>query len=176
MKRGESKPKEGKKKRLIPKGGNDVVMTPDPLALDIVKHFQPYGWKCLEPCKGEGAFMRAFESCGINADWCEIREGKDFFQYSGHVDWIITNPPFSILTNFLEHSLKVADNIVFICLGNAMFFKKRIRLIKQAKFGFKEIVFIDTPPKPWPQFGIQMAVVHLQRGYKGKVTFEYNGL
>lgn len=165
-----------KKRSLIPKGGNDRVMTPDSLALDIVKHFMPFGTKCLEPCKGEGAFIRAFENFGISPEWCEIDQGKDFFEYKEKVDWIITNPPFSILSDFLEHSLKSADNVVFLCLGNALFFKKRIRLINQANFGFKEIVFIDTPPPPWPQFGIQMAVVHLQKDYRGKVLFSYDGL
>lgn len=165
-----------KKRSLIPKGGNDRVMTPDSLASDIVGHFMPFGAKCLEPCKGEGAFIRAFENYGIVPEWCEIDQGKDFFEYDGKVDWIITNPPFSILSNFLEHSLKVADNVVFLCLGNAMFFKKRIRLINNANFGFKEMVFVDTPPKPWPQFGIQMAVVHLQKDYRGKVLISYDGL
>ena len=155
---------------LIPKGGNDRIMTPDYLALDIVKHFTPSG-KCLEPCRGEGAFMRAFDQCGITPDWCEIDDGRDFFDYNEKVDWIITNPPFSKLTDFIDHSLDIANDVVFICLGNAPFFKKRLRIIKEKGFGFKKFVFIDTPPKPWPQFGIQLSVVHICKGYKGMVPF-----
>lgn len=52
------KPKRG----AIPsKGGNDVVYTPDPLALAIVEHFQPRG-TILEPFAGGGAFVRAFNA------------------------------------------------------------------------------------------------------------------
>jgi hypothetical protein len=163
-------------KSLIPKGGSDLVNTPDELAQKIVSYFNPFGKKCLEPCKGGGAFIKAFLNNSINPDWCEITEGCDFFDYDKKVDWIITNPPYSILSDFLEHSLSVADNIVLLVLGNAMMFKKRIRLVKEAGFGFKEFVFVDTPPPPWPQFGIQLAVVHIQKGYNGLVKFKYDGL
>lgn len=160
-------------KSLIPQGGSDLVMTPDYLAKKIVAHFNPFGKKCLEPCKGDGAFIRAFSELGINPEWCEITEDNDFFNYKDKVDWIITNPPYSILSDFLEHSLTVANNIVFLVLGNAMFFKKRIRLIREAGYGFKEFIFVDTPPAPWPQFGIQLAVVHIQKDYSGSVRFTY---
>lgn len=160
-------------KQLIPKGGNDRVMTPDHLAEKIVGHFIPFGCSVLEPCKGDGAFIRAFEKFGINPIWCEIDEGRDFFEYDGDVDWIITNPPFSQFRAFLQKSLNVADNIVFLSLANAFFFTGRLRDIRQAGFGFKEIVFVDAPPKPWPQFGIQLAFTHIQRNYTGKCKFTY---
>lgn len=38
---------------------------------------------------------------------------------------------------------------------------------------FKEIVFIETPSPPWPQFGIQMGVVHLQKNFTGDTKFIY---
>jgi len=158
---------------IVPQGGNDKVMTPLLLAQDIVNYFNPFGQKCLEPCKGTGNFVTAFENISINPEWCEIDEGIDFFEFDKKVDWIITNPPYSILSNFLEHCVNVSDNVVFLCLGNALFFKKRIRIIKHANFGFKEMIFVDTPPKPWPQFGIQLAVIHLAKNYKGDVKFKY---
>jgi hypothetical protein len=159
---------------LLPKGGKDRVMTPDALAEQIVGYFNPFGKTVLEPCKGEGAFMRAFEKYGINADWCEIDEGRDFYEYDKKVDWIITNPPYSQMTKFLNKSLEISDNIVFLCLANAMMFTSRVRPINQAGFGFKEIVFVDTPPKPWPSFGVPLVTVHLKKGYKGSCSFVYD--
>lgn len=161
-------------KSIIPIGGNDRIDTPDDLARKIVQHFNPYGKKCLEPCRGGGSFIRAFESCGINPEWCEIDDGRDFLDYTEQVDWIITNPPYSKLTSFIEKGLTCSDNIVFLCLGNAMFFKKRLRLIKEAGYGIKEMVWVDTPPKPWPQFGIQLAVVHIAKGHDGLTRMTYN--
>lgn len=172
---------------LIPKGGNDRIMTPNPLAQFIVDYYRPLG-SVLEPCSGDGAFIRAFLEYKIASyktirplDFvfeiysCEIDEGTDFFDVNNadHFDWIITNPPYSKFTAFLKHSMEVADNVVFLCLENAFFQKARLRAMKEHDFGFREILHVDTPPKPWPQFGLQVGVVHIQRGYKGDTKISY---
>lgn len=89
---------------------NDIVLTPDAVAADVVKFFAPSG-KCLDPCKGDGAFFRHMPE---GSEWCEIREGRDFFGYRERVDWIISNPPYSVFTEFMEHALSVADNVVWL--------------------------------------------------------------
>lgn len=141
---------------------NDVVMTPSVLAEMIVLHFKPEG-KILEPCMGDGVFFNLLEG----AEWCEISKGKDFFDYEGRVDWIVTNPPWSIFRPFLIKSLEVADNIVFLIPLVHFFGKARLREIKKAGFGFKEMIFVDTP-KSFPQMGFQLGVVHLKRGFTGE--------
>lgn len=74
----QKKQKKQKKPRLCKQGKNDVIFTPDELALAIVQHFQPSG-RLLEPCRGQGAFCRAFERSGLKTyDICEITEGIDF--------------------------------------------------------------------------------------------------
>jgi hypothetical protein len=89
---------------------SDVVYTPDWCAADMVRHFKPFG-RILEPCKGGGAFLRYLpESC----DWCEIAEGRDFFDWRDRVDWIITNPPYSITKEFIRHALAVSDHVAFL--------------------------------------------------------------
>ena len=76
---------------------NDVVMTSEETAIKIINYFNPVG-TILEPCKGTGNFYNNFN---INKDYCEISEGIDFLKYNKQVDWIITNPPFSIFDLFL---------------------------------------------------------------------------
>lgn len=95
----------------------DAVYTPDWCAADMVRHFKPAG-RILEPCRGGGAFMRHLPP---DADWCEIREGRDFFAWSDPVDWIITNPPYSITRDFLRHAISVAANIVFLLPARNIF-------------------------------------------------------
>lgn len=154
---------------LVPKGGNDVVMTPYDLATRIIAHFKPAG-RILEPCKGTGVFSHQMGDC----DWCEITQGRDFLTWDPcgvHYDWIVTNPPWSQIRPFLKRSMELSDNVVFLCLVNAFFMKARLRDMKEAGFGFKEIVFVDTPPKPWPQTGFQLGAVYVQRNYSGPVTF-----
>ena len=56
---------------------NDVVFTPDWLAEKICSMFNIQGL-VLEPCKGEGAFLKYLP---LNTEWCEIAEGRNFFDY-----------------------------------------------------------------------------------------------
>lgn len=95
----------------------DAVWTPDWCAADMVRYFKPVG-RILEPCKGGGAFMRALP---LNALWCEITEGRDFFAFWERVDWIITNPPYSLTRQFLRHSLAISTNVVFLLPARNIF-------------------------------------------------------
>ena len=149
---------------LAPKGGDDRVYTPPYLAQQIVAHYKPVG-KILEPCRGKGAFTDI-----LNCDWFEIDEGKDFMSATGHWDWIITNPPWSKFRIFLNKSMEVADNIVFLCLVNAFWMKARRRDMKECGFGIKEILELETPPKPWPQTGFQLGAVLIVRGWSGVIN------
>ena len=65
----------------------DIVFTQSNTAADIIEWVSPYG-KCLDPCKGDGAFL---DHLPVGSDWCEVREGKDFFDYHETVEWIIGN-------------------------------------------------------------------------------------
>lgn len=147
--------------------GNDKIMTPLSLCEEIVNHFKPTG-KILEPCCGTGNFLKV-----MTADWCEIDKKKDFLSVEGHWDWIITNPPYSIYRTFLNKSMEVADNIVYLQLINATFYKARLRDIREAGFGIKEIWCVDTP-KEFPQFGFQMGCVYYQRNYSGNIKCSIN--
>ena len=146
---------------------NDVVMTPQELAEALVNHFKPSG-KILEPCKGEGIFLKYLPKDTL---WCEITEGKDFMDFNGKVDWIITNPPWSKVRPFLQKGMKVSDNIVYLTALAHLWFKARLRDIRENNFGIKEIVTFDTP-KSFPQGGFQIGAFHIQRGYKGDIKFK----
>jgi len=143
---------------------NDIVNTPEIFCKETVKHFNPIG-SILEPCKGEGNFLKYLPD---NTDWCEIEEGLDFFNYNKKVDWIITNPPYSIFRKFLNHSMDVADNIVFLTSINHFWLKARLRDIEEKNFGIKEILLHNTP-KNFPQSGFQFGCVYIQKGYKGDI-------
>ena len=149
----------------------DIVMTPQWLAIDIINHFNPSG-VILDPSRGEGAFYNNFP--GDNNLWCELGEGKDFLQFGDKVDWIITNPPWSKMQEFLRHGMEISDNIVYLTTINHYTTKKRIRDMREHEFGVAEIYCIPTPPKPWPQLGFQIAAVHTQRGYDGGTTMSFH--
>jgi hypothetical protein len=163
---GACKPKNGK---LIPPGGDDCVNTPDWLAKAIVEHFMPSG-RILEPCRGGGAFLRAFPS-HCQPDWCEIQDGRDFLDADGRWDWVITNPPYSQFRPFLIKSMQVADNIVFLSLANAWFVRARQEDIQQDGFGLVELFEVPVPKAPFPQFGMTLVAAWLRRGWEGGICY-----
>lgn len=144
---------------------NDVVQTPPELAARLVKHFNPSG-KVMEPCRGEGNFFKLLPK---DSEWCEITMGRDFFAYAGKVDWIITNPPWSLIRTFLGHAMAVSDNVAFLLTVNHVWTKARVRDVQQAGFGLKEIALVEMPPE-FPQSGFQLGMVHFQRGWSGPIT------
>lgn len=90
---------------------NDDINTPLWLAEELVRYFRP-GGRVLEPCRGSGNIFRCLP---VGAEWCEIKEGRDFLQWQGgHFDWVFTNPPWSQIRAFLQRSMSMADNVVFL--------------------------------------------------------------
>lgn len=148
----------------------DIVYTPRDLALDIIQHYNPTG-RILDPSSGDGAFLHQFP--GSNTDWCELEQGRDFFDYTDKCDWIITNPPWSMMRKFLIHAMTLSDNIVYLTSINHYTTKARLRDMRQANFGIKEFYCFDTP-KCFPQSGFQLAAVHTQRGWSGPSLFTYS--
>jgi len=154
----------------IPQNPNDVVFTPDWLAKEIIEHFAPVG-VCLDPCKGDGAF---YNNLPAGSHWCEITEGKDFFQWTNKVDWIISNPPFSGFFEFLTHSFTIADNIVYVVPFNKVFNAWR-NLVEIAKYGgIKEIYLVGKGTEIGWKVGFAIAAVHFQRGYEGGITMQFS--
>lgn len=144
---------------------NDDVQTPRDLARRIAEHFAPSG-RILEPCRGEGNFYRYLPS---GTFWCEIKEGRDFYQWNEPVDWIVTNPPWSQVRNFWRHAMTVADEIVFLITINHLWTKARLRDIKGEGFGIREICLVEMPEE-FPQSGFQLGAIRISRGWKGEIT------
>lgn len=142
---------------------NDDIQTPVELAGRIVTYFKPTG-RIIEPCIGEGHFLRHLPG----AEWCEIKQGRDFLAYEGQVDWIITNPPWSQIRPFLRHSFKVANNVVFLMTVNHAWTKARLRIARESGFGLKTLLLVDAPGS-FPQSGFQLGAVHYEKGWRGPI-------
>jgi hypothetical protein len=72
--------------------------TPSELATDLIGQLtiEPTD-RLYEPFKGEGAFYNNFPTTNPK-DWSEITDGRDYKDYTGEYDWVITNPPFRLDT------------------------------------------------------------------------------
>lgn len=146
----------------------DVVFTPDEVAKQIVNHFKPSG-SILEPAKGDGAFLRYMPS----AEWCELSEGKDFFKWHKSVDWIVSNPPYSIFSQFLRHSFDVADNIVYLIPINKAFNSYSLMNDIYKWGGIKEIYVVGTGSQLRFPVGYAVGAVHFRRAYCGPASITF---
>ncbi|MRX51690.1 hypothetical protein GI374_14860 [Paracoccus sp. S-4012] len=161
------------RRRLIPASNTparDRVMTPPALARAICDHFAPHmHGLVLDPAKGEGAFYDHLP-VHVARDWCEIRDGRDFLTWQGRADWIVTNPPWSRLAEFIVQAMRTADNIVFVAPLPNLTTKARLRSIKEAGFGIVELLQFETP-REWPQSGFQLVAARIRRGHAGACQF-----
>ncbi len=68
-----------------------------------------------EPCRGDGRIQFFLEEeQGLPCTYSEIMEDKDFFEHTESTDLILSNPPFSIAKEFIDHSLKLSNTCIML--------------------------------------------------------------
>ena len=176
--------------RLIPKKNieeKDNVMTPNYLAEQVINHYindillHKTGRisHILDPCCGKRAFGRALYATGSYLDFScteyDITTNINFLKvdYTGHkFDWIISNPPWSKCREFTKHAYKSAHNVLWlITINHILALKARLRDMKEANFGIREVFCVDTPKENWPQSGFQLGAIWLQEDWKGNIKW-----
>lgn len=141
---------------------NDLVMTPPELARAIVDYFQPTG-VLLDPCRGRGAFYNSLIRYSNDVHWCEVTDGVDFLTADlPKIDWIITNPPWSKMSEFLEKAFQVSDNVVYLATVTNFVTTKRLRIAREAGFGITKFLQMEWPPT-WKKGGFQVAAAYFSR-------------
>jgi hypothetical protein len=158
---------------------DDNRMTPPWLAQALVARLQPHG-RILEPCAGDGAFVHALVPYASEVLWCEVDparryyNGQDFLTWApaNRVDWIITNPPWSRIRQFLAHGLRVSDRVGFLMTVNHAWTRRRCALVREAGFGLQRIIEFDRVPG-FSSSGFQLGLVLWTRGHEGPVHREF---
>lgn len=68
-----------------------------------------------EPCRGDGRIQFFLEEeQGVPCTYSEIMEDKDFFDHHDTTDLILTNPPFSLAKEFIDHSLAISKTCIML--------------------------------------------------------------
>ena len=146
----------------------DVVLTPPGIAAAMVQHFAPTG-RVLDPCKGDGAFYNLL----IDAEYCELQEGRDFFECAERFDWIIGNPPYSVYSEWLAHSMELADNIVYLIPINKAFNSSSMLKSTYEWGGIAEIVHVGPGSQLKFPVGFAVGAGHYKRGYSGAIVYRH---
>jgi hypothetical protein len=148
------------------KGYSDVHYTHPAFAKLIVDYFKPQG-RVLEPFRGGGSF---YQHLPDGTDWAEIEEGRDFFDCAGGYDWIVTNPPFSNLTDIMEHAFSIAQRTVLLVpLSKIYSSAPRMKLCLQVA-GIHRQLFMGPGRDIGFDIGFPFAAVEFIKGYSGPVT------
>jgi hypothetical protein len=122
---------------------NDKFYTPLSLVKIHLDKFQciPEGSTIFEPFYGEGAYynemIKMFPTCKVV--YTEIEKGLDFFEWTEHVDYIISNPPYSIIDKVLEKSVSLNPKEVSYLIGFHNITAKRIEYMNSKGYFLKEL-------------------------------------
>lgn len=158
----------GKKENYNP---NDCIMTPVEVSKKIISWLPIEDNDVLyDPFKGDGSFYDNFPKTNIKK-WSEIKEDKDFFDFNEHVDWIISNPPYSKYTEIMKHSYEIADNIVYLIPLNKVV-SSWGRVKDMQKYGGIRKLWIMPAGKCGFPFGFPACAMWAQKGYSGSVDYE----
>lgn len=148
---------------------SDKIYTPTHIAQDIIDFFQPTG-RILEPCRGTGSFYNLLPKDTL---WCEIDDNVDFFQFNEKVDWIVTNPPYSIFDKWLTHSLALADNIIFLIpLPKLMASMGKMKEVYQYGGIVHQRYYGSGRSIGFP-FGFPVVAFYLKRDYKSNISVTF---
>jgi len=151
--------------------GNDCILTPPDLAKSLIKMADiAEGDVLYDPFAGKGAkaFYDNYPDENVKY-YSEITEGLDFFEFEKEVDWIITNPPYSILDPILEYSAVICRKGFAYLLGFNNLTAKRIEDCNKRGFYLSKMHIC----KVMSYFGMSAFWV-FERGTKEKNILSYD--
>ena len=123
---------------------NDFYAT-DPKAAEWLIKLEDLDHNIYEPACGQGHISKVLEAHGFNVKSTDLIDrgygvgGIDFLKYQDTFDGdIVTNPPYSLAQEFVEHALQVVSDGHKVC----MFLKVQFLEGKSRKK-----LFTETPPR-----------------------------
>jgi hypothetical protein len=109
----------------------------------------------MDNAYGKGAFYDSFPSF-VEKQACEVEKGSDFYEVKPNsVDWLVTNPPYSHLTKWLEQSCEVSRRGFGYLFGWANLTAPRIELCNQHGFYLSKIMMMKV--QEW--FGMSCFII-----------------
>jgi len=133
----------------------------------------------LEPCCGDGAMVEVIEENGHQVVPSDIATGHDFFEMTESVPNIVTNPPFSVSQEFVEHAKKIATNKIAMLLQLSFLetvaryplFQDRTFPLKVVYVFCRRLKFGNTPQHQSAPMAIAWFVWHKQ--HEGGATLDW---
>jgi hypothetical protein len=158
------------KKRINP---NDKFYTPISLVkihLNKFKSMITDDEIIYEPFYGNGNYYNEMKNLYPNnkIEYSEIDLGLDFFDYNKKVDYIISNPPYSLFDNVLTHSIKLQPKIISYLIGLMNLTTKRIEYMNNNNYYVLDIHFT----KVYKWFGMSVIISFSNQIKENKISFD----
>lgn len=159
----------------------DNYPTPDIAVLALLER-ESFDGVVWEPACGSGNIARHFPDCiatDIRHNNIYGETGIDFLSERRSVDHIITNPPYRLAQQFVEHSLKCANGkVAMLCKLAFLEGKARYSLFQEHPI---KTVYVFSKRLPLTKEGdtrkqssmIPFAWFVWEKGFKGKTTVEW---
>lgn len=116
----------------------------------------------LDSAYGTGNFYNQYPGYTIN------KHTMDFFNFNEKIDWIITNPPYSKIDDYLKQSAKICRKGFAYLLGINNLTAKRIKEMEDNGFYITKVHIC----KVFKWFGMSMFVVFEKDKQKGIISFD----
>lgn len=92
--------------------------------------------------------------------WTEIERGRDFFDYEGEVDWMVSNPPFSMISKILDSLFRMCRKGFGLIVGVNNITPLRIQ--RAAVAGFRVTRMHVFTVKAWLGFSLAFLLFECQ--------------
>ena len=139
----------------VKKGLYDEYKTPPEAVYPLLKYI-PKDWVCWEPTDdGTSGITKVLKENGYKVISTHVRTGFNFLTKSPdfHFDVIITNPPYSLKTEFLKRAYMLGKPFAFLLPITALEGKERFKLYR--RYGIqllvldKRVEFIEDKNRVW---------------------------
>lgn len=159
----------------------DNYPTPDIAILSLLER-EKFDGVVWEPACGSGNIARHFPNCiasDVRHNDIYGEKGVDFLKEIRKVNHIVTNPPYRLAQQFVEHALSCADSkVAMLCKLAFLEGKARYSLFNQHPI---KTVYVFSKRLPLTKEGdnrkqssmIPFAWFVWEKGYAGKTTIEW---
>lgn len=118
---------------------SDLYPTPPEVTIALLRFLNlPSGTTVWDPAFGEGDMVQAIRKCGLTAYGTDILGGQDFLQLDcgifpdeRRIDWIITNPPFSLAEEFIRHAAELQKPFAMLLKSQYWHAASRAKLFRE---------------------------------------------
>jgi hypothetical protein len=93
----------------------DDYSTPEWVTMALVPHLPPGQRGVWEPAAGRGKMADTLRKAGFEVSATDIETGDDFLKANqlcnSHIRAIVTNPPYALAEDFIEHALRLTKPV-----------------------------------------------------------------